>query len=35
MSWLLALIAKWRTARKAARLNRIRDTYKRGLSTIE
>ncbi len=35
MSWLLALIASWRTAQKAARLRRIQDITNKGLSAVE
>ncbi len=35
MSWLLALIVRWRTARRAARLKRIRHIVDKGLSAIE
>jgi hypothetical protein len=35
MSWLLAIITKWRAARRAARLNRIRQIVSKGLSAIE
>jgi hypothetical protein len=35
MSWLLALIAKWRAARRAAHLIRIQQTLSKGLSAIE
>jgi hypothetical protein len=35
MSWLLAFIAKWRAARRAAHLIRIQRITRRGLSAID
>jgi hypothetical protein len=35
MSWLLALIAKWHAARRAAYLIRIQRITRKGLSAID
>jgi hypothetical protein len=35
LSWLLALLDRWRAARRAARLRRIQHIIARGISAIE
>ena len=35
MPWLFKFFAKWRAARRAARLNRIRQIVRKGLSAVE